>query len=95
MTYIESSALMTDPEFRGRVKVACLKFSDYIFNEANTVPAHNTRLKWANNTMQSPDMVASQIQPPVVMDAAVQADGAAITDGALQSAVEGVVNRLM
>jgi len=95
MTYIESAALMTDAEFRGRVKVAALKFSDYVFNEDNSTPAHNTREKWATNCMTNPDMVAANLQPPVVMDAAVQAAGSEITDEALQSAVEGVINRLM
>ena len=95
MTYEESAALMSDSAFRGRVKVACLKFADYIFNEDTATPAHNTRIKWANNTMQNPEMVAAQVQPTVVMDAAVQAAGADITDEALQSAVEGVINKLM
>ena len=95
MTYEESSALMSDMAFRGRIKVACLKFADYVMGEANNTPAHNTRTKWAANAMQNPDMVAGQVQPPTVMDAAVQSAGSAITDDALQSAVEGVINRLM
>jgi hypothetical protein len=95
MTYEESAALMNDMTFRGRIKVSALKYADSISNEANTVPAHNTRLRWAVNTMQQPDMVAMQLQPPTVMDAAVQADGAEITDDALQGSVETVVNKLM
>jgi len=95
MTYQESQALMTDPAFRGRVKVACLKFADSILIEANTVPAHNTRLKWANQVIQSPDAVATQVQPPTVMDAAVQSAGAAITDPALQASVETTVQKML
>ena len=95
MTYVESAALMNDAEFRGRVKVAALKYADSILVEANTVPAHNTRERWALNTFQNPDMVAGQLQSPVVMDAAVQAAGAAITDAALQASVETVVNKMM
>ena len=95
MTYQESSELMVSAEFRGRVKVAVLKYADSIMIEASSVPAHNTREKWAVNTMQNPDFVAGQIQPPTVMDPAVQQDGAAVTDAALQAAVEGVVNKLL
>jgi hypothetical protein len=86
---------MVSMEFRGRVKVAVLKFADSIMIEASSVPAHNTRERWAVQAMQSPDMVAAQVQPPTVMDPAVQQDGAAVTDAALQGAVEAVVNKTM
>jgi hypothetical protein len=95
MTYTESAALMTDQTFRGRVKVAALKYADSIMNEANTVPAHNTRLRWATQCEQQPDMTAANLQPPVVMDPAVQQAGDAITDVALQGSVETVINKLM
>jgi hypothetical protein len=95
MTYTESAALMNDQTFRGRVQVAVLKFADSIMIEAGSVPAHNTREKWAVQAMQNPQMVAMQIQPPTVMDPAVQQDGASVTDVALQAAVEGVVNKLL
>jgi hypothetical protein len=86
---------MVSMEFRGRVKVAVLKYADSIMIEASSVPAHNTRERWAVQAMQSPDMVAAQVQPPTVMDPAVQQDGAAVTDAALQGAVEAVVNKTM
>ena len=95
LTYDQSAALMNDLAFRGRIKVAALKYADSIMNEANTVPAHNTRERWALATMQNPEMVAMQIQPPTVMDPAVQESGSTITDVALQGAVEGVINKLM
>jgi hypothetical protein len=95
LTYDESAALMTDQAFRGRVKVACLKYADSIMNEPTTTPAHNTRLRWATQCDQNPDGVATQIQPPTVMDAAVQDAGATITDTALQGSVEAVVNKLL
>lgn len=95
MTYEESAALMNDIAFRGRVKVACLKFADSIMIEASTVPAHNTRLRWAQMCEQSPDSTAAQIAQPVVMDGAVQADGANVTDTALQGAVEATVNKML
>jgi hypothetical protein len=95
MTYTESAALMSDMTFRGRVKVAVLKYADSIMIEASSVPAHNTREKWAVLAMQNPDAIAGQIQPPTVMDPAVQTAGSAVTDIALQAAVEGVVNKIL
>jgi len=95
MTYEESSVLMTDPTFRGRIKVASLKYADSIMIESPTVSAHNTRLKWAQQTFQQPDQVAATLQNPVVIDPAVQADGAAISDQALQVTVETTVNKMI
>ena len=95
LTYEQSSELMNDPIFRGRVKVACLKFATFIFDEMPSVPAHSSRIKWAQSTMVSPDAAAGVTTPPTVMDVAVQTDGSAITDPALQSAVENVVNKML
>jgi hypothetical protein len=95
LTYQESSDLMKDPTFLGRIKVACLNFATYISNETPNVPAHNTRYRWAQGTMGSPESVAANIAPTVVMDDNVQAEGAAISDKDLQTAVEIAVNKLM
>lgn len=95
MTYSESATLMTDLDFRGRVKVACLKFADSIMIEQPNVPAHNSRERWAQETFAQPDLMAQKIQPPTVMDVAVQSSGAAVTDGALQIAVETVVGKII
>lgn len=95
MTYEESAALMRDGAFNGRVKVAVLKYADSIMIEAPSTPGHTSRLRWAQGAFQQPDQIASQVQPPTVMDPAVQADGAAILDPGLQAAVEGVVNKLV
>jgi hypothetical protein len=45
--------------------------------------------------MGNPSQTAQIVTPPTVMDAAVQADGAAISDVALQSSVEATVNKLL
>ena len=95
MTYVESATLMNDIEFRGRIKVSCLKYADYIHNEGPGTAGHTSRLRWAQSVYQNPEGTATQIQPPVVMDTAVQGAGAAITDEALQNAVENVVNRMI
>lgn len=95
MTYLETAALMVDPEFASRVKVSCLTFAEYIINEPTNVPAHATRLKWAMNTFTSPDSAAAAILPVVVMDPNVQSQGAAISDADLQTAVEASLNKVM
>ena len=95
MTYDDSAALMTDIEFRGRIKVACLKFADSILNEPTATAGHNTRMRWAQNCVQQPDMTAGQVQPLTVMDSAVQEAGKDITDEALQGSVEAVVNKML
>jgi hypothetical protein len=95
MTYAESNTLSNDMEFRGRVKVSALQYANAIMIEANTVAAHNTRVRWAQNTMQNPDMVAGQLTPPVCIDPAVKAAGKDIDDLALQGAVEATVNKML
>lgn len=94
MTYSESNTLTNDSDFRGRVKIACLKFASSIQVEATTTPAHNARLRWAQQTYLQPDQMAMQVAQPTVLDPVVQQDGAAVTDTALQGAVEAVVNSL-
>ena len=96
LTYEETAALMKDDVFRGRVGVACTNFARYITDEAANVPAHSTRIKWAQNTLLSPEIAVTQVIPTVCTDTAVQeAGGAAIADAALQSAVETAVNKLI
>ena len=101
MTYDESSNLMNDIQFRGRIKVACLSFATYIMNEPVSQPGHSSRLRWAQQTGQMPEQAAMQVQPLVVMDGAVQQAGidengkSMIADPALQSSVESVVNKII
>lgn len=106
MTYEQSGALMdmNTPggiAFRKRIKVSCLYYATYITNESNTTPAHSSRYRWAQHTGLQPEAVAIEMQPMVVMEDAVQTAGvdengnALITDAALQSAVETVVNKFI
>jgi hypothetical protein len=95
LTYEQTYALMSDTTFRGRVNIACVNFARYITDEAPNTTAHATRIKWAQNTLLNPEVAVNQVIPTVVTDSAVQTDGAAITDAALQSAVETAVNKLL
>lgn len=95
INYQEQADLMKDPTFQGRVKVAGLRYASYISDEAPSVPAHNTRVRWAQSMFQAPDQQAYQITPVVVMDPAVQDAGANVTDVALQSATENAINKII
>jgi hypothetical protein len=95
LDYNGSAALMNDMTFRGRVKVACLKFATSIADEAGTVAAHNARFRWAQQCMNNPDMISATVTPPVVMDPAVQTNGSNIIDSDLQAAVEAAINNFM
>ena len=94
MTYDESAQLMTDATFRGRCKTAVLKYADSVLSAAVAVSGRGSLVRWAQQTFQQPDQAAMTVQPPVVMDGAVQSAGPAVTDDALQGAVEAVVNKM-
>jgi len=95
MNYADTAALMVDATFQSRTKIACLHYATYITGEATSVPAHNTRLRWANETFRLPDAAVSQIMPVLVMDDKVQTAGGAITDPDLQVAVETSINKMI
>lgn len=95
ITYEESGTLMADMAFRNRVKVACLKYADFITLEPANTPAHATRVRWAQATQINPDGAAGAVTPVVVMDPVVQDKGAAVTDAELQSATEASVNKVI
>jgi hypothetical protein len=95
LTYAQTAALMADQAFRDRVKVACLHYATYIVDEASNVPAHNTRYRWAQDCLHSPDTYATEIIPTLAMDAQVQVDGGAITDTNLQTATETAINKTL
>jgi hypothetical protein len=86
---------MSDMTFRGRIKVACLKYADSISISSVAVSSHTASVKWAFRCFQMPDTVAGEVQSPTVMDDKVQAAGSAVTDPDLQSAVEATVGKII
>ena len=95
MTYEETAELMNDTTFKNRMSIACVNFARYITDEPANTPAHSTRYRWAQSALASPSGAVMQIIPTVVTDPEVQADGAAISDADLQTAVETAVNKLL
>lgn len=95
LTYEQSATLMGDLTFRSRVKVAVITYARYITDEPASTAAHSTRVRWSQQTLINPDNAVDQVTPTAVMDVAVQQNGSAITDQALQGAVENSVNKLL
>jgi len=96
MTYQETFELTKNETFRGRVSTACVHYANFITDEAPTTPAHSTRYRWAQQTLVGPEASVNRVIATVCNDTAVQdAPGNAITDPALQTAVETSVNKLL
>jgi len=100
MTSDESAALMQQQAFRGRVQVACIKYSDSIHTTNSNAIGHVSLERWADSVYSQPVQVASQVQPFVVMDPAIQAAGvdpvtgnSLATDAEVQGATEATVNK--
>jgi len=93
LDYDTSAQLMNDMAFRGRIKVAITKFATSIQDEASSVPAHNSRFKWANGALTNLDFQVQQFAPAVVLDPAVQTAGDAIDDTGLQGATETAIQK--
>lgn len=93
MTYEESAQLITDMQFRGRVKVAVLTMASRILGAGggNSTSA----FRWATQAFQNADQVAAAVQGPAVMEPGVQSLGASIDDGGLQFAVDNAVNKML
>jgi len=102
LTYDQAGALQSNIPFGLRVKVALVKFANYIANEEPSVAQHAARWRWASNTLQNLDGVLRQVQPNVVMQPAILAGDIDATDGdstvddaTLQTAVETVANQFI
>src|SRR5215831_4512731 len=95
LAYADLANLMNDMDFRGRIKVAMLKWTAYVLGEDPGTEAHSARLRYAQNTNLIPDDAAMRVQPQVVMDPAVQQNGSNVDDITLQAAVENVINKVL
>ena len=88
LSYQQASDLMKDPNFVGRIKIACMHYASYRGKGA-----------WATLVVQSPDVAAANILPVVIMDSNIQnssaGDGSDVPDATLQSAVETAVNNML
>jgi ribosome-interacting GTPase 1 len=93
LTLEESAALMNDQTMKGKAKVAMLRYCDTILIEADSTLGHTSRVRWAQQAMQQPEIWVNQLYPNVIMDPAIQEAGAAATDQQIQAATEAVINK--
>jgi len=100
LSYDQTSALMKDLQFQGKIKVAAVKYSDAIgIIDNQSVASRVNLVKWSFRCAQQPDMVANELQPYVVWDPKIQAADidenghSLVSDADLQTAVETTVNK--
>ena len=93
-TYVELRHLFSDGALANRIEVACIVAAEAIRSESDATANHANRLKWAQNTFNSPKDAANKMVMAVLAankDATVvQITGA--TDVTLQAAVNTAVN---
>ena len=92
LNFEQSAQLMTDLQFRGRVKVALLNYASRILSSG---PNSNAAFRWAQQAFQQPDQTAQVVVAPTVMEPAIQGQGGDVDDGALQFSVENAVNKML
>lgn len=85
----QSSQLMNNPAFRGRVKIAAMKFALLILQGAGQSQA---RLKWAQNTIGNPELSGANAMGVVTVQSQVQTAGSEITDEQLDAATVGGIS---
>jgi hypothetical protein len=92
LTLSDSAALINDPTFRGRVKVAAVNYAQYLQLQPSLSASKS---RWIQNTMTQPDQAAQQLTPGVVLNPSVQNAGAAVTDADLKAATQVVADLQM
>lgn len=84
---------MNDQVLKGKVKVSMLRYCDTILIEPDSTMGHTSRVRWAQQAMQQPEMWVNQLYPNVVLDPAIQDTGADTLDPQIQAATEAVINK--
>ena len=92
LSFAESASLMVDPQFRGRIKVACLAYASRILAGQGATPPLPS---WSIQAYNSPDQIAQNVQPATVMEPGVQSIGGTIDDGGLAFSVENAVQKMV
>ncbi len=96
MTYLELLQAAQDQGLTNRTKVACIVAAEAIGNEINSTPNYTNRMKWAKAVFQNPAAEALPMLHAVLAKnkALTLVAILAVTDAALQSAVDSEVNTL-
>ena len=104
LDYKQSAELRSNVVFMGRIGTAALKWASYVLGgqiDASSTLARR-QLAYAQDVYANPIIKAQQLQPGVVQDDKVQSAGidqttgdSTINDADLQSAVEGVIGKVV
>lgn len=95
-TYLEINTLRSDDTLLQRFSVAILVACEVVRSEAANVPFHQNRVAWAQQAIKDPEPFASRAlalllaQNKDLTVAQIQA----VTDAAIQTAVNGLINTL-
>lgn len=95
-TYLEIYALRTDTDLLQRFSVAILVSCEIVRAEATNVPFHQNRVAWAQQAIKDPEPFASRALALLLAknkDTTV-AQIQAVSDAAIQTAVNGLINTL-
>ncbi len=95
-TYNELLALASVPDLINRTRVACIIAAEVIGNEIDTTPNHVNRMKWAKAVFNNPPAESlPMLQAILAKNKGLTAAAiTAVTDAALQLAVDSEINTL-
>lgn len=93
-TYVELLELAQNESLRQRIMVACFVAAGTIREEADTVPYHEERRRWARSVFEMPTSDLSRMQWVVLVanKAYTKTQIENATDEAIQTAVDNAVN---
>ena len=93
-TYAELRQAVENPELNNKVRVACVMAANAVALEADTVPLHSQRIKWAAAVFENPDREGQRMVWSVLAKnaSATLAQILAATDAQVQTAVDDSVN---
>lgn len=95
-TYLELHALRTNADLNQKLSVAVLVAANTVRLESDQTPFHKNRVAWAQQAVKDPEVFASKALGLLLAQnkdlTVVQIN--AVSDSALQTAVDGLVNTL-
>jgi hypothetical protein len=94
-SYLELFALATDSDFQKRIRFALWKAAFDIKNEADTVPDHTDRLRWAVAVLNNEQIDLGHVAIGVLLNPSIGNAGAAAPDSDIQFVVNGLVPELI
>ncbi len=95
--YIDRNALMTNAEFRGRVRYGMINETNGVLAEDPATDKHAQRVALANGVLAAPDSYVERAMPILLTDGNVAGsapDGASLSDETLQGTIGAAWNKI-